>query len=117
MWMFINPTRANQQDQVISNSVRAKHLPYCSQEFRSSLAQVAASAPSNWKPRLIEVGAHFGDCLLWAAAAIPGVRSVGIEADFSRWQRFQRSVVANNFQEKTFPMLFKRQDPKQSYGS
>ena len=28
------------EDQVISNSVRAKQQPYCSREFRDSLAQV-----------------------------------------------------------------------------
>ncbi|CAL1127233.1 unnamed protein product [Cladocopium goreaui] len=98
-WIFVSPTRANHQDQVISNSVRAKQLPYCSREFRNSLAQVASQAPSHWQPRIVEVGAHFGDCMLWAAAAIPGVRCLGIEADLGRWQRFQRSVVANNFQD------------------
>eukprot|EP00435_Cladocopium_sp_Y103_P041716 s2018_g11.t1 len=72
-WIFVSPTRANHQDQVISNSVRAKQQPYCSREFRDSLAQVASQAPSHWQPRLVEVGAHFGDCMLWAAAAIPGV--------------------------------------------
>lgn len=34
-----------------------------------------------------------------AASCSPKVRCLGIEADLGRWQRFQRSVVANNFQE------------------
>lgn len=47
-WILIHKKPTNSpsglfspQDQVISNSVRAKHLPYCSKEFRSSLAQVS----------------------------------------------------------------------------
>ncbi|CAJ1390703.1 unnamed protein product [Effrenium voratum] len=73
LWQFISPTRANEQDMVVSNRVRAEKRPYCSREFREVVAQVAAVAPDGWQPRVAEIGAHFGDCMLWSAAALPEV--------------------------------------------
>jgi len=107
LWLFVSRARAADQDLVVSNRIRADRAVHCPREFTTLMERVAQSQhPSRNKLKVVEVGAHYGDCSLWASAVFsPKVSCVGVEADPSRWERFQRAKVANRFEDDTLLAL------------
>ena len=63
-----------------SNMVRATAQPMCYQEgflqLILSMASMAPSSPSSRRLRLWDVGASYGDCLLWAAAVLDPLKDL-----------------------------------------
>lgn len=107
LWLFVSRARAADQDLVVSNRIRADRAVHCPREFTAVMERVAQSQQtSRNKLKVVEVGAHYGDCSLWASAVFsPKVSCVGVEADPSRWERFQRAKVANRFEDETLVAL------------
>eukprot|EP00747_Dinoflagellata_sp_TGD_P110409 gnl/TRDRNA2_/TRDRNA2_170947_c1_seq4.p1 gnl/TRDRNA2_/TRDRNA2_170947_c1~~gnl/TRDRNA2_/TRDRNA2_170947_c1_seq4.p1 ORF type:complete len:581 (+),score=67.67 gnl/TRDRNA2_/TRDRNA2_170947_c1_seq4:207-1949(+) len=96
-WLYVTPHRVGGYDRIISNHVRAERRPHCSAEFQHEATEAYESQHTNARRLLfVEVGAHFGDCMLWAFATFgPRVRSVGIEATPHRYLLFNKSLAAN----------------------
>ncbi|CAE7198502.1 unnamed protein product, partial [Symbiodinium pilosum] len=107
LYLFVSRSRASEkQDLVVSNQIRAERKAYCPVEFTTLMERVAQSQRPLEKMKVVEVGAHYGDCSLWTSAVFrPKVSCVGIEADLTRWERFQRAKVTNGFEDDTLLVL------------
>eukprot|EP00747_Dinoflagellata_sp_TGD_P089172 gnl/TRDRNA2_/TRDRNA2_164232_c1_seq1.p1 gnl/TRDRNA2_/TRDRNA2_164232_c1~~gnl/TRDRNA2_/TRDRNA2_164232_c1_seq1.p1 ORF type:complete len:231 (+),score=26.84 gnl/TRDRNA2_/TRDRNA2_164232_c1_seq1:97-789(+) len=55
----------------LADRIRARNLPHCNRIFKVTLQSLMAALKSAPNPRglfIVDVGAHLGDCCLWAAA-------------------------------------------------
>eukprot|EP00392_Amoebophrya_sp_AT5.2_P017847 g18269.t1 len=78
--------------ELASTYIRYKHEPFCNQDpFRELLQTVDPTEP--W--RIVEGGAHLGDCALLAASLLPRARITAIEPLPDAGSLLQTSVALN----------------------
>eukprot|EP00929_Paragymnodinium_shiwhaense_P103670 TRINITY_DN67339_c0_g1_i1.p1 TRINITY_DN67339_c0_g1~~TRINITY_DN67339_c0_g1_i1.p1 ORF type:complete len:529 (+),score=89.53 TRINITY_DN67339_c0_g1_i1:62-1588(+) len=95
-WMHVFPHRVR-SDGLISNRIRGTQKAYCLQLFQDEVRRSADSIIT--RPlRLVEVGPHIGDCMLWAAAAYgKRVRLLAVEPVPQVVSLFRKSIESNGF--------------------
>ena len=86
----------------LGDRIRAFRRGHCNPLFRVALEKFAAHRDKHSVPLVTwDVGAHLGDCCLWAAARYwkSNAKCVAFERDVGAAAAIRRSVVKNNFQE------------------
>ncbi|CAD7947473.1 unnamed protein product [Amoebophrya sp. A25] len=104
---------------IVASALRAKQSPYCPREHMDILQRLTmlgvgahsrgranvrhVGGASSTKLNLIEVGPHFGDCMLWSTALFGGcstkkVRVLGLDIDQMIVDRIRRAIRLNGFE-------------------
>ncbi|CAE7383194.1 unnamed protein product, partial [Symbiodinium necroappetens] len=98
-WMYVFPHRVR-SDGIISNRIRATSKAYCLQLFQDEVRRLLEQPRHRpRKLRLVEVGPHIGDCMLWAAAEFrEQTRATAVEPVAQVVSLFRRSIAANGFE-------------------
>mmetsp|Transcript_129547 Transcript_129547/g.414284 ORF Transcript_129547/g.414284 Transcript_129547/m.414284 type:complete len:217 (-) Transcript_129547:57-707(-) len=80
----------------VADRIRARRAPHCHPMFQG-VVNAAVQGSAQWRPflRIVDVGAHLGDCCLWAAArwGLGAVRCLSVERDPSAAAAIRRSIA------------------------
>lgn len=89
--------RSEAATRFLADRIRARGEPHCNPIFRTTVSVVAEVHPGR-DMNMVDVGAHLGDCCLWAAARWgPRARCVSVEANEDAAAAIDRSIELGSF--------------------
>merc|ERR1711972_1066533 len=87
----------------VADRVRAFRTPHCNSVFMGVVHTTALARERDKLSRdmfLVDVGAHLGDCCLWAIARWPWVKCTAIERNPDVAANIQRSISLGNLADR-----------------